>query len=60
MKAWTKPKLIVLYKGTSQENVLTYCQNGTPIPYNPLDAQTKNACQFGGEGCADCSTIDLS
>ena len=50
-KVWSKPKLIVLIKGTSQESVLTYCQNGGPGP-----TVDHSECQYT-VSCIDCASI---
>ena len=57
---WFKPKLVVLYKGTPQENLLDICKNGAPLEVSAMPTTDKLFCQDTyGEGeeeivCEDC------
>ena len=42
---WFKPKLVVLYKATPQENLLDVCKNGEPLQVSAMPDTDKNFCQ---------------
>ena len=58
---WSKPKLVVLYKGTPQETLLDYCKNAVPLEVSAMPAQDLNACQkIDPANCADCDDLEPS
>ena len=50
-KEWTKPKLIVLFRGRPEEAVLVACKDGGGADVD----QTQTNCN--DSGCADCDGI---
>jgi hypothetical protein len=54
---WKKPQLVIVTRGSSEENVLTSCKgantSGSPSP-------THGSCQGDLGACYDCETISIS
>ena len=51
-KEWSKPKLIILFKGSAQDSVLGYCMNGSP---GPAPNEASGWCQKP-TSCVDCQS----
>ena len=55
MKGWTKPKLIVLFRGRPEERVLSVCKDTTisaTTPYNDFESRCSVST---GPDCGVCS-----
>ena len=52
-KSWSKPKLIVLFRGNPEESVLSGCKDGNPGGTNPANLEL-NQCQGVVSKCQDC------
>jgi hypothetical protein len=58
-KAWEKPQLIVLARGTPEENVLTHCKTMNPnqAVQGPADLIQQDTCAHGVKGnCSNCQS----
>ena len=54
-KAWSKPKLIILIKGSPQESVLAFCKNGVPGP-----TSGHSNCSYSPPvTCPDCEELEI-
>ena len=61
MKGWTKPKLIVLYRGRSEERVLLLCKDGGITPLFPSDVYNYNCTVAGAvEQCDACDSYSTT
>ena len=58
-KVWKKPKLIVLFKGRSDEFVLATCKTRDPGMSGPGD-QFGNNCQYYDQGRPTCDSFGAS
>jgi hypothetical protein len=53
-KSWSKPKLIVLFRGKPEESVLTSCKDSS---VDVTANAEKNSCQGLVSECGDCSGL---
>jgi hypothetical protein len=58
-KIWTKPQLIVLTRGTPEENVLTHCKRIGNVGIDNPQSTQQTGCDLGqdvGGVCANCQS----
>jgi hypothetical protein len=53
MKKWEKPLLVVMGRGTPEENVLTFCKGTTGASPNSQESDCERT-QISGGYCPDC------
>ncbi len=57
-RQWTRPKLVILTKGTPEENVLTHCKRIGFVGVQTPQTSTQTGCDSGpnNTNCGNCQS----